>query len=522
VAARVPVTFVPAGITVWVEPGATVIDAAKRADVVVPAPCGGRGVCGTCGVRVVSGTLSEPDAQERAGLRYAPGDVRLACRARIEGPCEIRPILAQPSVSRVNTGGALTPLVAGVDLGTTSVAAVLVDAATGREVARASVPNRQQAYGADVLTRMSAALAGSSADLMGAAELSIASAIHAAASLGGVETAGIERLVVAANSAMIGLLSGSDMTSLATSPFTPTAKGGELPPDSALRMGLTPSAVALVLPPMAGFVGGDALAATLAAGMADADEPTLLVDLGTNAEIVLAGCGPLIVASAAAGPAFEGAGVSCGGPAAEGAVTKVTIGREGSVDLTVIGSEPPRWFSGSGVVSAVAELLRVGHLRADGLLTAKGPLEDRFTLLDGVVTVSLGSVGECLTVNQLDVRSLQLAKAAVRTGIEAVLRASGVGTGALREVLVAGAFGSALDSADLVDLGVFPRDTATKIRSVGNAALEGAAVIALDPALLDLAVRVACGARHVDLAGDPGFTSALMEATELKAFTIGT
>jgi uncharacterized 2Fe-2S/4Fe-4S cluster protein (DUF4445 family) len=518
---RVPVTFVPAGITVWIERGATVIEASKRADVVVPAPCGGRGVCGSCGVRLVSGTLSEPDEQERAGLRHAPDNVRLACRARIEGPCEIRPILAQSDVSRVSAGGALARLVAGVDLGTTSVAAVLVDAATGREVARASVPNRQQAYGADVLTRVSAALAGSSAELRQAAELSIISAIDAAATLGGVRAAGIERLVIAANSAMLGLLAGSDMTSLATSPFRPPTHGGELPPDSRLRRGLAPSASALMLPPVAGFVGGDALAAALAAGLVDADEPKLLVDFGTNAEIVLAGCGPLIVASAAAGPAFEGAGISCGGPAAEGAVTKVTIHREGSVELTAIGSELPRWFSGSGVVSAVAELLRAGHLRADGLLVGQGPLEDRFTLVDGVVTVSLGGAGECLSVNQLDVRSLQLAKAAVRTGIEAVLRSAGIGALALREILVAGAFGSALHSADLVDLGVFPRDAATQIRSVGNAALEGAAVIALDPALLDVATTVASGARHVDLAGDPGFAAALMEATELKAYTIG-
>jgi uncharacterized 2Fe-2S/4Fe-4S cluster protein (DUF4445 family) len=369
---------------------------------------------------------------------------------------------------------------------------------------------------------MSAALAGSSADLMQAAELSITSAINAAATRGGVKTAGIERLVIAANSAMIGLLAGADMSSLATSPFKPTARGGELSRDSVLRRGLGPSASALVLPPMAGFVGGDALAAALAAGLADADEPRLLVDFGTNAEIVLAGCGPLIVASAAAGPAFEGSGISCGGPAAEGAVTRVTIRRGGSVELAAIGSESPRWFSGSGVVSAIAELLRVGHLRADGLLVATGPLEDRFTLVEGVVTVSLGGAGECLTVNQLDVRSLQLAKAAVRTGIEAVLRSAGIGAGALGEVLVAGAFGSAMDSADLVDLGVFPRDAATKIRSVGNAALEGAAVIALDPALLELATRIASGARQVDLVGDPGFAAALMEATELKSFTIST
>jgi hypothetical protein len=209
--------------------------------------------------------------------------------------------------------------------------------------------------------------------------------------------------------------------------------------------------MAFVLPPVGGFVGGDALAAAIASGLADADEPMLLVDFGTNAEIVLAGCGPLIVASAAAGPAFEGAGITCGGPAAEGAVTHVAVFGDGSVELTALGAEEPRWFSGSGIVSAVAELRRLGHIRADGLLVAEGPLHDRFRLVDGVVTVSLGTVDACLSVSQLDVRSLQLAKAAVRAGITAVLEVAGAHAGDLRAILVAGAFGSALEAVDLAD-----------------------------------------------------------------------
>ena len=324
-AQRVPVTFHPAEVTVWVEQGSTVLAAAKQADVVVPAPCGGRGVCGSCGVRVVSGDLSEPDAQELDGLRRAPAGVRLACRARIEGACEIQPLIRQVADGRTTPQGADLELVAGVDLGTTSVAAVLVDPVSGREIARASVPNRQQAFGADVLTRMSAALAGSSAELRAAAEDSIVLALDAAASLGGVNVSGVCRLVIAANSAMIALLLGADVASLAVSPFIPPSTGGDLPADSRVRASIAPDAEAFVLPPVAGFVGGDALAAVLAAGLSDAIEPTLLIDFGTNAEIVLAGCGPLIVASAAAGPAFEGAGIACGGPAAEGAVTSVRV-----------------------------------------------------------------------------------------------------------------------------------------------------------------------------------------------------
>jgi uncharacterized 2Fe-2S/4Fe-4S cluster protein (DUF4445 family) len=518
---RVPVTFFPAGVTVWVERGTTVLAASRSADLVLPAPCGGRGVCGACAVRVVSGQLAEPDEQELAGLRSAPAPFRLACRARVDGPCEIRPVLAQPTGVHAPSDGAALPLVAGVDLGTTSVAALLVDAASGREVARASVPNRQQSFGADVLTRMSAALDGSSAELKEAAEISVVSAIRAAAALGGVQTAGIERLVIAANSAMIALLFGVDVAPLATSPFTPASAGGELPADSRLRTQLGPGALATVMPPIAGFVGGDAVAAAIAAGLAEADTPVLLVDFGTNAEIVLAGCGSLIVASAAAGPAFEGAGISCGGPAAEGAVTSVEIGSDGSVELTSLGAEAPRWFSGSGIVSAVAELRRAGHVQADGLLVADGPLKERFTVEAGVVTVSLDNANGRLTVSQLDVRSLQLAKAAVRVGITAVLESAGIGGGDLTALSVAGAFGSALSVADLVELGVVPSNAASVISPVGNAALQGAAVVALDPGLLGMALSMAAQARHLDLAGDPGFAAALMVATELAPFAIG-
>ena len=228
----VPVTFVPAQVTVWVEQGTTVLDASKRAGLIVAAPCGGRGVCGSCAVRLVSGHLSDPDDVERKSLCNAPGDVRLACRARVDGPCEVRPLLAESPAEPAVSHGVQARLVAGVDLGTTSVAVLLVDAASGREVARAAVPNRQQAFGADVLTRMSAALAGSSAELQEAADLSIASAIAVACELGGVQALGVETLVVAGNSAMIALLMGADVTPLATAPFTAPCGGGELPADS--------------------------------------------------------------------------------------------------------------------------------------------------------------------------------------------------------------------------------------------------------------------------------------------------
>lgn len=520
---RVPVTFEPAGVTSWVAPGATVLDAARLAGIVIAAPCGGRGVCGSCGIRVTSGELDAPDDVETLCAGRGGSGVRLACRARVSGPVTIRPVVLNPALTHTPTAGATrhVSLVAGVDLGTTSIAAVLIDRSSGLELARSSVPNPQQSYGSDLLSRLSAALSGSALELRTLAEQGVSSALEAAAIGAGASLAGVERLVVAGNSAMAALLVGADTSTLAVHPFSPPAIG-TIPADSSLRMTLAPDAEVVVLPPIAGFVGGDALAATLSAGMIEAAGPMLLIDFGTNAEIVLAGSGPLVVASAAAGPAFEGVGISCGGPAAVGAVTGVRIGDDGSVHLETLGSGAPLWLSGSGFVSVLAELRRLGHVASSGLLLADGPLARHFRKGEGdVLAVGLGDeTAGCLGLTQLDIRALQLAKGAVRAGIQAVLAAGGVTAADLEEVLVAGAFGSALEPADLVALGVLPIGVAAKTVRVGNASLDGAAIIALDPGMFELAVSAAQAARHVDLAADEGFGRALVDATEFAPYSI--
>ncbi len=519
--ARAPITFEPAGITVWVELGTTVLEAARLAGIVLPAPCGGRGVCGACGVRVVSGELAAPSDHERTGLQNAPEGVRLACRARVAYPVTIRPfVVTRREVSGFMRTGECPPAVAGVDLGTTSVAAVLIDPETGRELGRGSVPNAQQSFGADVLTRISAALDGHAAELRGLADESVIAAVRAAVTAAGCDVRDVESLVIAGNSAMSALLAGSDVSSLARHPFTPPMYARDLPHDSSVRGAFGTCAEMIILPPIAGFVGGDALAATLSAGLIEAAEPVMLVDFGTNAEIVLAAKNRLIVTSAAAGPAFEGGGISCGGPAVDGAVTKVKIAEDGSIAVHSIGDSAPRWFSGSGLVSAVAELLRCGHIDSSGRLDSDGPLNARFaTRGDGVVTVRLGEAEhDDLALTQLDVRALQLAKAAVRVGIEAVLHAGKIRAKKLDRLLIAGAFGTALEPQDLVDLGVIPERVALRTHKVGNAALDGAGAVALNPGILQLAEATSKDAVHVELALEPGFNKAFIAAMEFARY----
>lgn len=503
-ASRHPITFAPGGTTVWVEDGITVAEAARRAGITLLVPCAGRGVCGACGVRVESGELGEPDEQEKQGLARVPSDIRLACRSRVVGPVVVRPVSGVARVERTIESDA--DLVAGVDLGTTNVVAQVVERDTGRFVGRASVPNRQQSWGADVLSRVTAALGGGADALRDAAEDSILEALSAATASA---TGRVRSIVIAGNSTMAALLCGADVSGLATAPFSPP---GDLSVAADGRLALSfPDACIRVLEPIASFVGGDTLGAVLSTGISDSGHPAALVDVGTNAEIALWDGVRLHVASAAAGPAFEGAGISHGGPATEGAVTSVSLDESGALELTVIGGGDPRWFCGAGVLSAVGVLVRSGHLNRDGSLCPDGPLAARFQRdEEGVASFDLGVGGVPLPFSQLDVRAVQLAKAAIRVAFDAVCDHAGVSASALGSIVVCGAFGSGARIDDLLDIGMLPADAGTGVSMVGDAALAGAVGLALDPNLIDGVERVAEAAVQVELAGSGGFNADLI------------
>ncbi len=529
----VPIAFDPSGRTVWVERGSTVLDAARRVGLSLSAPCAGRGVCGGCGVRVTSGELAPPDEAELLGLRRAPSGVRLACRSRIEGAVTVLPVI--PHAVRTlgewprgleqsrDAEASHTPLVAAVDLGTSTVAAVVIERETRVELGRAVVPNRQSAWGADVLSRVSAALAGHAPELREAAEASVLDALVGACSDEGRCLASIERLIIAGNTVMASLLLGLDAGGLGAHPFVaPYSSTSALPKDGSVVAALAPGAEALVLPPLAGFVGGDIVAGLLAGGM-EPDGWSLFVDLGTNAEIVLDTPQGLVVASAAAGPAFDGAGIASGGPAAEGAVERVDLGADGELVVDVVGQGEPRWLCGSGLVSAVALLHRLGHIGVDGKLSPAGPLEDRFTTQGDVRAVRLVAREPAepdVVLTQLDVRSFQLAKAAVRVGIVTVVHESGAGK-VPADVVIAGAFGASLTPRDLVDVGLLPSEFAGRVRIAGNTSLIGAAMIAVDPALETGVSRARGEVRHVELALDPSFQERFLAALALAPYALG-
>jgi len=516
-AGRVPITFEPSGACAWVPKGESLLAAGRVAGVHISATCGGRGVCGACAVKVLSGALAPPTADEQTALRNGPRGVRLACRATVTGPVTVKPIVATLARAQVGSPTAKSELVAGVDLGTTTVSAVVLDRSTGRQVGVSVVSNRQQSFGADVLTRVSAALNGSAGELQRLAEESVLEALDLAAP--GARTR-LTRVVIAGNTAMSSLLAGADVSTLAAHPFAPPPGVDRLPPDSGLRDALHAIDIELV-PPVAGFVGGDALAGMTVLDFDTMSGAHLLVDIGTNAEVALVKKGRISVTSAAAGPAFEGAGIANAGPPVDGAVVSVAVDEGGGITFGTVGGAAPTWFSGAGLISALAELRRSGNLTHEGRLETGGLLGTRVSLdQNGVAQIRLGGGDAQLTITQLDIRALQLAKAAVRVAITALLRDAAIRSARLDSVYVSGAFGGALDAADLGGLGIIPEDAVTLVEPAGNTSLQGAAAIALDSSLMERARSLAHAARHVDLATQTDFAQRLIEAVELEPYRV--
>ncbi len=517
---RVPVTFAPSGVTAWVKPGATILEAARSAGIVIPAPCGGRGACGKCAVRILEGQPERADELEKAGLARAPAGLRLACRAKVTGPVTVRPVVAGGVVSQSGASAVTDEsFLAGVDLGTTTVSAVIVGAQTGLELGRGTVPNSQQSFGMDVVSRIAAGVGGRGPELQAAAESSVTQALEAACGAAGACLERIVRLVIAGNTAMTALLAGADVSGLSQAPFREPDMPGNAIKLPVLAERLAAGAEVIGFDGLGGFVGGDIPAGLLASGLLASDEDAIFVDIGTNAEIVVRSNGRIAYASAAAGPAFEGYGMSSGGPAGPGAVTRVDLTSD--IRLEVIGGGEPLWLAGSGVVSAVAELLRVGHIDRAGGMHAEGPASTRFGRDEaGVVRVGLGPYKGEPYLTQLDVRAFQTAKAAVAAGLVSVVRACGLKPKKVQRFVVAGSFGAALDIVQLVALGVVPSDLADRSESLADAALTGAAELAFDPTAASDVTRLKAVASRVELATDSKFATMFAAATELAPYTL--
>jgi len=412
------------------------------------------------------------------------------------------------------------------DLGTTTVVATLLDLVTGTPVAVASMLNRQQPFGGDVISRISATMLDPTAlgRLQDAACETLSRLANQVCREAGVDPAHVYEAAIAGNATMTALALGIDPEPLGVAPFIMSTA---VPPTvlaTDLRLELHPRARAVLFPALGAYVGGDIVAGMLASGM-DRDKRTrLFIDVGTNCEIVLSDGDRILSTAAPAGPAFEGGAIRCGMRADDGAIEVIKLDPAGGVELGVIGDVEPRGLCGSGLVDAVAELVRVGLLDSSGRFipdeTAPDVtpgLADRLTMIGKERVFVLhrptpdADPADCVVLTQRDVRELQFAKAAISTGWTLLLEQLGLEHRDVQQVLLAGSFGSYLSAASAVRIGLVPQLPVLRIVAAGNVAGEGAKMALLS-------VRERAGARalleevtYVELSDRPEFNDKFVE-----------
>jgi uncharacterized 2Fe-2S/4Fe-4S cluster protein (DUF4445 family) len=393
------------------------------------------------------------------------------------------------------------------DLGTTTVVATLLDLETGQPAAVRSMLNKQQPFGADVISRISATMMD--ADALGRLQVSAHDTLMQLTSEvceeAGVEPCEVYEIVVTGNVTMIQLALGIDPEPLSMAPFTIAAR--RLPEAQAADFGVTvhERAPAVLFPALGAYVGPDIVAGVLATGLTLDKRTRLFIDVGTNSEIVLGSSERALACAAPAGPAFEAAQIRCGMRAADGAIEGVRI-VDGEVQLTVIGDVEPLGLCGSGLVDAVAELVGAGVLDHSG----------RFVLGS---SERLGKIGEenvfhltpDVFLSQRDVRELQFAKASIATGWAILCNDLGIEPGEISQVLLGGSFGSYLTAASAVKIGLVPRLPLPRIVAAGNVAGEGAKIVALSVTERAAANAVLDEIAYVELSGRADFNDLFID-----------
>ncbi len=447
-------------------------------------PCGGKGVCGKCKVRV-RGAVAPPTATEQrclSAIELADG-VRLSCQTTIQGDCRVES-LTPSEMAVVTTGQGVLPSIrptfarygVAVDIGTTTLAARLYSA-DGTLLAEMGAPNPQSAYGADVLTRVESYLGGKATEITAAIRRRLGALLEELAVTVSVDVSAIEELVITGNTVMLTLLTGGDATPFATAPFSGHGRFGTTLTAREIGLADCPRATVYLPPCTSAFLGGDVSTALTAVAL---PKGALLLDIGTNGEMVLSANNTLYACSTAAGPAFEGVGISCGMVASPGAIYRIEL-VNGALYPHVIGGDKAIGICGSGLVDALSCLALLDEA-------------------DAPVTLAPG-----ITLTLEDIQALLTSKSAIRSGIDTLLHTAGLRAEDMTELYIAGGFGRYLNITNAMRIGLLPTIPIDRVHVVGNVALDGAACLLMDADLRE-SIREQMDAIHlVDLAQNPYF-----------------
>jgi uncharacterized 2Fe-2S/4Fe-4S cluster protein (DUF4445 family) len=508
-----------------IEEGATLWDHAWKLGIQISSACGGRGQCGKCVVRVDRGSESLAGKMQAERDFSLAEDERLACQARvtsgdrdiyvyvkaageytiltesIEGRVPLDPFIQRKGDYVFSNGvrakyeGELLGLA--IDVGTTTLVAQVLDMESGEAVVTLACKNPQAAYGDDVISRIG--YTDQHPDGLVRLQTAVVEAINAM--LRDAEERESRRLrdhiyeaVVVGNPTMRNLFFRRSVHSLGTSPYEPEDKSPINERAQDLGLQINPEANVYGAPLVGGQVGADCLGMILACDLYKGRKPSMAVDIGTNGEVAVGNEDRILAASNAAGGAFEGATVSCGTGAIQGAIKNVRI-EDGRVRYETIGESPPIGICGSGLIDLLAEMLREGIMDSSGRLSEPYRETNEFT-----VTLD----GRRIGISQKDINELRLAKAGSALNQQTLMAKYGVDLGELDRIYLAGGFGNYVDLDSAVALGILP-DEREKLAKIGNGALTGARQILLCRQRREDAERIAPRIEHIKLSDEEDF-----------------
>jgi len=520
----------------------------------IDAPCGGAGGCGKCKVKLLhpptawqeteKEIFSEPELAEGwrlACLHTVVEDITLALPpeevvSEIVSQGYVRDFTYQPHIVKkldqhgntlVLAGQEVTGIEPGdtrdrlyglaVDIGTTTVVAGLIDLVSGRELASVSCLNGQKTFGQDVITRINYAMTNASGTLIQQKTIlqDLRKLIKGVIAQGSRDYAitgqEIYEITVGGNNTMIHLLAGIDPSAMGKTPYLPAFNGAlVLKGTQDLQLPVSELCLVYCLPAVSAFVGGDITAGILACGVHREARNILFIDIGTNGEMVLSQNGRLVACSCAAGPALEGMNISCGVRAARGAIEDVRLrgaGKDIVLEVDVIGEVKPTGLCGSGLLAAVAELVRTSILHKSGRLL-EHPLVEKVA---GKKRFIIDRENE-IYLTQQDIRQVQLAKGAILSGIQTMVQATGMVFADIDQVLVAGQFGAHLKAESLTGAGLIPRELESVITYVGNTSKSGAYLCLLSTAERETVEKMASQVNYIELSHLEGFDAVFVKA----------
>ena len=522
------VTFLPQNLVLEVEEGTTLLAAEQMAGLEPDAPCGGKGNCGKCKVNIVAGVKT---------------GVVLACQTPVTCDMKVdtmyqekiqkiltdgfsRNIEVAPGVSRPEGGQDLPFYLMAFDIGTTTIVGYLLDGRTGAEKGIASMMNPQHQFGADVISRSNYVLEHGGREMQEVVQKALNQLIGQACAEAGVRREDILQVSIVGNTCMHHLFLGISPDSLVHAPYLPAVKDGMILDAAENGIRIADGGKLVMLPNIAGFVGADTVGCMLSVAFDQLKPMTLMIDIGTNGELVMGNRDHMVTTSTAAGPAFEGAKIECGMRGSKGAISHITV-EDHELKLEVIEDVRPIGICGSGLIDILAFMIRYGFIDNYGSLCEEEDLEDEFAKSrayrlkekDGkpvfvLVPAEESANGTDIYISQKDIREVQLAKGAIAAGIQIMAAKLSIRPEEIEQVYLAGAFGNYMDAENACEIGLIPYELRERIIPIGNAAGEGAKLAVVNRGEYEYACEMAKKAEFIELATESCFQDTFVDELE--------